>query len=97
MCHKSKKEIIIFKIDFVKAFDKVNYNAIIYMMRHFGFSDKWVRWVNMLLSTATTSVILNGVPGETIHCKCGVRQGDPFSPLLYVLVGELLQILFNEA
>ena len=81
MCHKSKREIIIFKIDFVKAFDKVNYNAILFMMKHLGFSDKWIRWVNKILSTATTSVILNGVPGKNIHCKCGVRQGDPFSPL----------------
>lgn len=75
MCHKSKKDFIIFKIDFVKAFDKVEHNAIMFMLKHMGFSDKWTRWVNMILSTttATASVILNGVPGKTTHCKCGVR------------------------
>lgn len=51
----------------------------------------------MILSTVTASVIMNGVPGKSIKCKRGVRQGDPFSPLLYVMVAELLQILVNEA
>ena len=40
MCHKSKKEIIIFKFDFVKSFEKVNYHGIIFMMKRFGFSDR---------------------------------------------------------
>ena len=51
----------------------------------------------MILTSATTSVNLNGVPGKIIHCKCGVRQCDPFFPLLYVMVGELMQIMVNEA
>lgn len=97
MCHKSKNQVIIFKIDFEKAFDKVDHNAIYYMMKHLGFCDKWIRWVKMILSSATASVILNGVPGKVINCRRGVRQGDPFSPLLYVIVAELLQILVNRA
>lgn len=42
------------------------------------------------------SVLLNGVPGKTIHCKRGVRQGDPLSPLLFVLVADLLQSIMNK-
>ena len=97
MCHKSKKPIVIFKVDFENAFDKVDYNAIYYMMDHLGFSAKWIRWVKMILTIASASVIMNGVPGKKIKCKRGVRQGDPFSPLLYVIVAELLQLLVNEA
>jgi hypothetical protein len=40
---------------------------------------------------------LNGVPGKAIHCKCGVRQGDPLYPLLFVLAADLLQSIVNEA
>lgn len=42
-------------------------------------------------------MLLNGVPGKKIICKRGVRQGDPLSPLLFVLAAELLQIIINEA
>jgi hypothetical protein len=45
----------------------------------------------------TSSVLLNGVPGKDFECKRGVRQGDPLSPLLFVLAAELLQCIINKA
>jgi hypothetical protein len=42
-------------------------------------------------------VLLNGVPGKVFHCKRGVRQGDPLSPLLFVLAADLLQSVINKA
>lgn len=42
-------------------------------------------------------MLLNGVPGKTFHCRRGVRQGDPLSPLLFVLAADLLQSLVNDA
>ena len=37
------------------------------------------------------------VPGRQFWCKCGVRQGDPLSPLIFVLAADLLQTAINEA
>ena len=51
----------------------------------------------MFLSSVTSSVLLNGVPGKLFHCKQGVRQGDHVSPLLFVLAADLLQSMLNEA
>jgi hypothetical protein len=90
ICHQSKKEIIIVKLDFEKAFDMVEYKAILTMLKHFGFGEKWLEWINCILHSASTSIILNGVPGKQIICKRGVRQGDPLSPILYVATAELL-------
>jgi hypothetical protein len=97
ICHKSKKEIVILKLDFEKAFDMVEFSAILDVRKYMGFGDKWIKWIDIILNSATTSVILNGVPGKIIHCKRGVRQGDPLSPLLFVATAELLQVAINKA
>lgn len=51
----------------------------------------------MVFSTANSAVLLNGVPRKSFSCKTGVRQGDPLSPLLFVLGAELLQRVVNKA
>jgi hypothetical protein len=42
ICHKSKKEIVILKIDFEKAFDKMEFGTIRYMLKYLGFAEKFI-------------------------------------------------------
>jgi hypothetical protein len=41
-CHQSKQAIVIIKLDFTKAFDTIEHTAIIQMMKHLGFDEKWL-------------------------------------------------------
>jgi hypothetical protein len=53
--------------------------------------------MKMIMDSRTSSILLNGVIGKVFHCKRGVRQGDPLSPLLFVLAADLLQSVVNSA
>jgi hypothetical protein len=53
--------------------------------------------MDMIMSSETSSIMLKGVPGRTFHCKKGVRQGDPLSPLMFLLGADLLQSILNKA
>ena len=44
-CQQSKKEIVIVKLDFTKAFDTIEHNVIIQMMRQLGLGETWCDWI----------------------------------------------------
>ena len=85
------------KVDIAKAFDTVNWRFLLSLLRHFSFSTRWLDWISLILSSASTKVILNGSPGRRICHARGLRQGDPLSPLLFVLVMEGLNALLQLA
>ena len=97
LLHRNKIPSALIKIDIVKAFDTVNWCFLFNMLHQLGFSRRWIDWIALILSTASTKVILNGSPGRRICHARGLRQGDPLSPLLFVMVMEGLNRLFALA
>jgi retron-type reverse transcriptase len=97
ICHHSKKEIVILKLDFQKAFEKIEHRFILQILEHKGFGPKWTSWIRNLLQSGSSSVLLNGILGKPFTYKRGVKQGDPLSPLLFVLAADFLQSIVNKA
>ena len=97
LLNHSKVPCSLLKIDIAKAFDTVNWRFLIELLQHLGFSRRWVNWISIILSSVSTRVILNGAPGQRICHARGLRQGDPLSPLLFVLVMEVLNALLKLA
>ena len=95
--HQKKKPAALLKIDISKAFDTVNWRFLIDLLQHMGFSRRWQNWIYLILSTASTKIIVNGSLGRRISHARGLRQGDPLSPLLFVLAMEVLNSLLKRA
>jgi hypothetical protein len=72
-CHHSKKELVILKLDFKKSFDTIEHSTILAMLQELGFPAKWINWTKLILQSASSSILLNGVPGKIFQCKRGVR------------------------
>ena len=81
---------ILVSFDQEKAFDGVNHTFLFCLLTHFRFGSDFIRWIKTLYAGANMSIIINGYLTEQIELRRGVRQGDPLSPLLYVLCVEVL-------
>ena len=66
-------------------------------MQCMGFGAKWTRWIWWCISTARFSMLVNGVSTDFFPSSGGLRQGDPFSPYLFVMGIEVLSILLCKA
>ncbi|KAK1269088.1 hypothetical protein QJS04_geneDACA018537 [Acorus gramineus] len=62
-----------------------------------GFSQRWVRMVIQCIEIAHASVVVNGESAGFFPLNKGLRQGDPMSPILLVLVANVLSHLCAKA
>ncbi|OAY83008.1 LINE-1 retrotransposable element ORF2 protein [Ananas comosus] len=95
--HSSKHKAALLKIDFERAFDQINWDFLFQLLSARGFGTKWIDWIKGLLLSTSSAVLLNGTPGSSFVCKRGLRQGDPLSPLLFILCIDVLFRMIDAA
>ena len=90
--------LIFFFSDFEKAFDSINHDYLFKSLKHFNFSEDFIKLIKLFYSNARSCVTNNGFLSPFFSIQRGVRQGCPLSPYLFVLCIELLtnQIRKNE-
>jgi hypothetical protein len=97
LAKKSGSSCLIFKVDFEKAYDSVEWSFLDYMLGRFGFSDKWRAWIRACVFAGNMSILVNGSTTTEINIQRGLKQGDPLAPFLFILVAEGLGGLMKKA
>jgi hypothetical protein len=94
---RNKKELLLFKVDFEKAFDSIDWCYLQEVKLKMGFPTLWRKWIKACIETATASVLVNGSPTDEFSLGRGLRQGDPLSPFLFLLAAEGFHVLMKSA
>ncbi|GJX19405.1 RNA-directed DNA polymerase, eukaryota [Tanacetum coccineum] len=96
-CKRKKKQAMFFKVDFAKAYDSVRWDYLLDVLKAFGFGNNWCKWIRGIFSSAKASVLVNGSPTMEFPFHCGLKQGDPLSPYLFILIMESLNLSVSRA
>ena len=88
--------LAILSLDQEKAFDRVDWNFLLAVLRRMGFGPSFISWVRLLYTGIRSSVLINGYTSNWFYPSRGVRQGCPLSPLLYVLSIEVLAVALRS-
>ena len=94
---RSGEEGVVFKIDFEKAYDYVDWGFLDHVLERKEFSPKWRSWIRGCLSSSSFAILVNGNAKGLVKAFRGLRQGNPLSPFLFTLVADVLSRLMFRA
>nr|GFB60245.1 RNA-directed DNA polymerase, eukaryota [Tanacetum cinerariifolium] len=97
VCKRRRKQALIFKVDFAKAYDSVRWDFLLDVLLAFGFGLKWCQWIPGIFSSNMASILINESPSSEFLIFSGLKQGDPLASFLFILVMESLHLSITRA
>ena len=88
---------MIIQLDLEKSYEKISWHYMVKTLEAFGFTQHWISWIVFLVSTTSYSLLINGAPAKPFWSTRSIRQGDPLSPFLFILMMEGLSRSIKSA
>ena len=95
VCDMQKLSGYLLTVNFQKAFDSLNHNLLIAVLKKYGFGDDFIEWILILFNSQESCVINGGHSTKYFPLERGARQGDPISVYLFALALEIFFILIK--
>lgn len=90
-------DFIFLKIDFDKAYDRVEWDFVLQSLSDMGMGKNFCHYVNCLFGNARCMIALNGTLSDPITLRRSIRQGCPLAPLLFVIAADALGWLVSDS
>ena len=95
-CQLYKKPGVLLLVDFEKAFDTVRWQFLLRVLDKFNFGCNFISWIKVIYNDIFSSITNNGYFSKTFTITRGIRQGDPISAFLFILVAEIIALLIRN-
>lgn len=92
-----RKKLVAFKIDFSKAFDRISWTFITTLMSRMSFPVAFIHQIYQCLSSLEYHFLLKWQEIFMLEPNWGIRQGDPLSLYLYILISNVLSCLISDS
>jgi hypothetical protein len=86
LAKKIGRRCLVLNVDFEKLFDSVNWGILEYMLRRFGFNNKWIGWTKACVYGGNMSISVNESLTEKISIQRCLKQRGPFG-FVFVPIG----------
>ena len=96
ICEKENIPDYLVTMDLEKAFDSLDHDLLIFVLKKIGFGDNFIIWIKILLNDQQSCVLNGGLTTQYFKLERGARQGDPISAYLFIIALKVLFILIKN-